>query len=238
MKCEIISYLLETPTPTTKPFSQSVPLCFIAEVKTRFFRVNLTVNVNDSLTNMQDVMETWVRAWVKHSLYFFHCSSCKHNIFSLLSGPQVTQKLKMNSTFKVINLVVNGSSGRCVTSIWFTDGQLCENLLSDFCTLLLFHRNAEQPKGYAVSDSACCVWKGSQLITAITLFCLICSFHGTNKHSERPIRCIKMLLPDPASYRTCILSFQLKSVCWPVLYLFLSIDISAASMFRQKTIKI
>lgn len=154
MKCEIILYLLETPTPTTKPFSQSVPLCFIAAVETRFFRVNLTVNVNDSLTNMQDVMETWVRAWVKHSLYFFHCPSCKHNIFSLLSGPQVTQKLKINTTFKVINLVVDGSSSRCVTSIWFTGGQLCENLLSDFCTLLLFHRNAEQPKGYAVSDSA------------------------------------------------------------------------------------
>lgn len=181
---------------------------------------------------------SWRPGWdlgSKCSLFFSHCSSCKNKIFSLLSGPQVTEKLKINPTFEVINLVVDGSSGRCVTSIWFTDGQLCENLLSDFCTPVLFHRNAEQPKGYAVSDSACFVWKGSQLITAVTLFCSICSFHGNNKYSEWPIQCAKMLLLDPASYRSCILSFQLKSVCWPVLDWFLSLDISAASMFRKRT---
>lgn len=152
IQCESISYPLDTPTPTTK---QCVLLCFIPAVKPNFFRVDLTVNVSMSTTHPKEVIKTWVRAG--NNVLIGCCFPSVYHAsitFSLLPGPKVTDTLE-NKTLTVMNLVVNESGRRCVALIWFTDGQLFENLLSDFCMLVSFYRNTEPHEGYTVSDSVC-----------------------------------------------------------------------------------
>lgn len=180
-------YLLETPTTRTKPFSKSVLLCVVLVVLRKFLRVDYCVNVSESVTSPEDEIKTWVRASVNVLIlcFFPQWWSCEHQLFPLLSGPKVEQQL--STSFTVINLVVKRTSGRCVTLIWFPFGQLCENLLSWLFYTGVISQKRRAARWIRCKYSACFVWKYSQLITAAMFFCWICSFIGTNKHSELPI---------------------------------------------------